>query len=211
MAATDHFKSRMLSLDPPCTADEVSVLGAFRRTARAVHAIFAPLAHHSLTLDLREPATPRLDSYPEDALRSLALAVRQAYMPSERTNFEHICRILERTTNAYAKAYIDTARSNWHFALVSPPGLGIEGRSYSGEDVFETWLYARAVHQDLNKQSDAERLDKMGPLPTWVVQCIVRGLAVCILQLDIAVADALGEEPLPDLGSVAGQDRPFRF
>jgi hypothetical protein len=164
-----------------------------------------------LTLDLRQPTTPQLESFPEDAFRSLAMAVRQAYMLSEVANFDHVSRILERATDADAKEFVSTLRHNWKFALVSPPGLGIEGRTYSGREVFHTWLYAHAVHQDPRRREDAERLDRMDPLPTWVVQVIVRSLAICILQLDVAAADALGEDALPGFATDVAQDRRFRF
>jgi hypothetical protein len=203
----------MLVLEPACTDEEVSVLRAFRRTASDVQRILAPLAEHSLTLDLRNTSAPNLNSFPEDSLRSLAMAVRQAYMPSEATNFDNICTILDRTTDAKVRGYLDTLRRNWHFALVSPMGLSVDNHTYGGKQVFDTWLYGRAMHRDAKLQTDAERLDKMDQLllPTWVVQRIVRDLAICIVQLDVAVADALGEEPVPYDQATQTVARPFRF
>jgi hypothetical protein len=201
----------MLILDPPCSDAERLVLRAFRRTAEDVHRIYAPYAERPSTLDLRDPESPRLDALPEDTLRSLAMAVRQAYMPTEVTNFQSVCAIVGRTTDPAAKEYISVIQHNWQFALVSPPGLGIEGRSFGGKQVFDTWLYARAVHRDPKRQEDAELLTKMNLLPSWVVQNIVRNLAVCIVQLDVAVADALGEAPLKDPDKSGITERPFRF
>jgi hypothetical protein len=140
------------------------------------------------------------------------MAVRQAYMPSEVTNFEQICTILDRTNDAEVRSYLATLRYNWDFALVSPMGLSVDGYTYCGKKVFDIWLYARGMHRDTKLEPDAERLDKMDQLllPTWVVQRIARDLAICIIQLDFAVADALGEEPLHD-ESPTLVERPFRF
>lgn len=203
----------MLVLQPPPIDTELSALRAFRRAARDIYRIFAPLAHYSLTLNLREPASPKLDSFPEDAFRSLAMAVRQVYMPSEAVHFEKVAVILERTTDPDVREYVDILRNNWHFALVSPMGLEVDGHTYGGKQVLDTWLNARAMHRDVRRQADAERLDQIDLLllPTSVVQRVVRDLAICILRLDYGVADALGEDPLQADQGAADAERQFRF
>jgi len=203
----------MLTLEPPCTAAELATLRAFRRVAKDVHRIFGPLANHSLTLDLRDPGSPRLDSFPEDSLRSLAMAVRQAYMQKEITHFAKVRKILKRATDPDVREYLEVLRSNWNFALVSPMGLGIGDKTYGGKQVFETWLYGRAIHRHAEPEADAQILDQMDSLllPTHVVQCVIRDLATCILQLDFAVADALDEEPLEDFRRDLVSERPFSF
>jgi len=203
----------MLTLQPGLTAAELNTLSAFRATAADAHRIFAPLARHSLTLDLRDPGSPKLNSFPEDSLRSLAIAVRQVYMPKEITHLEKVLKILTRAVDPDVREFVEVLRHNWNFALVSPMGLGIDGYTYGGRQVFETWLYARAVHRDPRRQADASRLDKMDQslLPTHVVQSVIRDLTICILQLDYAVADALGEQPLGDFATTEAGDRRFSF
>jgi len=141
------------------------------------------------------------------------MAVRQVYMRREATHFSKVCAIIARATDPEVREFIDVLKNNWHFALVSPMGLSDGDKGYGGRQVFETWLYTRGLHWDPRRQPDAERLDKMDALllPTHVVQCVTRGLAVCILQLDFAVADALGELPLADTEQLAATERRFAF
>lgn len=201
----------MLTFDPPLTATEVAALRAFRRTARTVHRIYAPLASRSVTVDLRVADAPQTEALPDDAVRSLAMAVRQPELLRERGNFERVVQTLERAQEAGVPEFCTAVRDQWRFAMVSPPSIQLDGHTYSGEDVFKTWLYARAVHQDDERQADAERLADAGPLPAWVVQVVVRHRAIAILSLDTGVAEALGEPPLEDTPEAFDTIRRFSF
>lgn len=204
----------MLTFDPPLTPEERAALRAFRRTAQAVHRILGPLAPQSITVDLRGSSEHgeqnETRSWPEDVVRSLAIAVRQPELKKEPGNFERVIEILERAREKAVREFCAAVRDQWRFALVSPPGLVMDGHSYSGEDVFKTWLYARAVHQDSDRQEHAERLAASGPLPAWIVQVVIRHRAIAILSLDTGVAEALGEEPLGEDSEMDGV-RSFRF
>jgi hypothetical protein len=201
----------VLTFHPPLTSAEVATLRAFRRTARVVHRIYGPLASRPLTVDLQMPGEPRTKSLPEDAVRSLAIAVRQPELEREPGNFERVVQVLERAQDDEVRKFCAAVRDQWRFALVSPPSLQIEGHTYSGEDVFKTWLYARAVHQDENRQEHAERLAASGPVPSWIVQLVIRHRAIAILSLDTGVAEALEEDQLEDAPLDSEEIRYFGF
>ena len=201
----------MPSLFPPASRDELLALSAFRSVARDVHRIFGRVAHIPLLLDLSGEGEARWSSFPEDAVRSLALAVRQPYMKTERTYFPRICEIIERCDSQPVRGYVQAMRGQWTFATASQPGLVVNGASYGGAQVFDTWLNAHAVHRDQNKEHALKEIQSQEPWPTWVVQCVIKNLSTCVLNLDLAVADVLGEPALPDEFQHPRELETFRF
>jgi hypothetical protein len=65
------------------------------------------------------------------------------------------------------------------------------------KDVFESWLYGIAFHQDADRQADVNRLASTGAMFLWSVQASALQIAGRILDLDDVVADFLGQARLP--------------
>lgn len=137
-----------------------------------------------------------------EPFRSLALAVRLVYMNNEPASFYRVCNILSREGDDEVRGAVADIRRRFQDALRGSenafhPGDGQEPARFSAEEVFETWLYGIAFHQDPSRQPAVDRLVAWGPHFTWRVQAVALQLAGRTLDLDDVVAGFLGEDRLP--------------
>lgn len=137
--------------------------------------------------------------FDSEPFRSLAMSVRLVYMNDEPANFGGICNILykngdqdlQKAVADLRKAYSDflsgsTVRYNLHGDL--------EGTSVGPREVFETWLYGGAFHQDPNRKAMYLELTKFGQNFTFGLHLIVTRIVQLMLHLGLLVSTALREE-----------------
>lgn len=110
-----------------------------------------------------------------EAFRSLAMAIRLVYQANEPANFGHICNIFWRSGDDDIKARTAELRQryndalNKHHPLIAALALR-EKASYSPRDVFESWLYFGAFHQDRRRRADFNDLSHLGDGFPYAVQ-----------------------------------------
>jgi hypothetical protein len=186
---------------------ELGQLRSFRRAARQVRD--ASIIAEGQRIELR--AIPNESAGSVDIVvkllnaepfRSLALAIRLVYQQREPAQFYSVCNILSRHGTLEVSSDTAKIRSQYQRALNDPARAvrlndGLEPEIYSATEVFEHWLYGIVFHQDLDRQPAVERLEHTGARFLWAVQAISLQLAGRILDLDDAIAYALGEDLLP--------------
>lgn len=170
---------------------------SFRSTADQVFQYFWPIRNHELKATILRATEPDAAVLiPKVAFRSLAIAVRLAYMPSEKGSFASICEILRSLADPEILKGLERIENDWA-ATLSGRRLTVfqspEG-SYNPRDILDTWLYAQVVHQDEKRQPAVEQLRVFEPLASLTLQVTVRQLAIAILNLDAVLRFALGVE-----------------
>jgi hypothetical protein len=147
-----------------------------------------------------------------EAFRSLAMAIRLVYQANEPANFGHICNILWRSGDDEIKARTAELREQYndalskHHPLIAAVALR-EKASYSPRDIFESWLYFGAFHQDRRRRADFNDLSRLGDAFPLAVQATALRLAGRILDLDDLVADLLGEDKLERIAPRSNDDQ----
>src|SRR5579864_1378691 len=137
-----------------------------------------------------------------EPFRSLALSVRLVYQTGEPAHFGRICNIFERSGDPSMRLAVRELRAKYnrtlsdHHALAFVVGL-LGPESPSPQDMFETWLYFGAFHQDPCRRADYEAFAELGDVFPGIVQSIMLRLSGRILDLDDVVADFLHELRLP--------------
>lgn len=141
-----------------------------------------------------------------EAFRSLALALRLTYQQREPAQFFTICNIVARAGTEPMKPIVADIRARYSAALADPDNAvrverNGEVKSFSTQQVFDTWMYGIAFHQDPERQADVQLLATEGPWFMHSVQATSLQLAGRILDLDDVLADWLAEPRLPRIGS----------
>jgi len=176
--------------------DAQYAVAAFRAAADQVHHFFWPVRDHQFGASLfRETEPDTAELIPEPTFRSLAMAVRLAYMASEKGSFAAVSVILRRVPDTgiadrlarIEKDSDDTLTGRRLMSFQTPT------ESYSPRDVLDTWLYAQALHQDGTRQVDVVALRDFEPMTSIALQLTVRQLAIAILNLDSLLRYAVGE------------------
>jgi hypothetical protein len=185
---------------------ELARLAGFRRAARQVREASIIAEGRDLTVHFAAGDPGYVNVFVrllgDEPFRSMALAVRLAYQEGEPAHFFSICGILGREGTPEQRVAIDELRAQWAAALRDPAAqvishAGPAPRLFDAKEVFETWLYGVAFHQDLARQADVGLLAAEGAFFHWSVQSTSLQLAGRILDLDDTIAWRLGETPLP--------------
>ena len=182
---------------------DLHTLAAFRSTAADVHRIYGPYHAASTTVRVLRAGKPdEADLLPRDILRSLGIAVRQAYMAKEPGSFERAAALLARVRDPEVSGHLARIKDDWRRTLTGWLHVHIGEDRFSPQRLLDTWLYALTVHRDEGKQWAANRLREVGPLADWGLELTVRGLSIAIVNLDSLLAVAVDDSPLPRLGKV---------
>jgi hypothetical protein len=194
------------------TAKQQHGVRSYRTAAAAIDAIARPYYSYALNVRaLRAGLPDEADLIPPDQFRSLALALRLVYQPTEDAHFEKIVAILEIVSEDWIPELCSTLRADWVRAVSGPGVLQVDGVTYNPGQMLSTWLYAVAFHQDEKKQSDADRLEKGDPFASWMTQMAVRSLCIHVRNLDSALAHVLDEPPLPPPDGTEPQRESYLF
>jgi hypothetical protein len=181
-------------------------LESFRRAAKEVRAASIIAQGQSIKLHTAPGEAGYVDVFVEllasEQFRSLALAVRLVYQEKEPAHFSSVCKVVERYAPKSLGARVEVIRTQYKAALRAAEndirvGDGLDPDVVIAKEVFESWLYGMAFHQDANRQADVNRLASTGAMFLWSVQAIALQIAGRILDLDDIVADFLGEAKLP--------------
>jgi hypothetical protein len=128
------------------------------------------------------------------------MALRLVYMNDEPAHLFSVCNILYQTGDPTAQDRSTSIRRQYKEALEGADyRLAVGGRAYSHEDILKAWLYGGSFHQNPECEREWEVLQGIGFFAEFAVQAIVLRIAGCVLDLDDAVADVLGERRLPRL------------
>lgn len=171
-------------------------LRAYRRAVEQIYRFWWPHRTHEFTATFLVAGAPNDASLIPDAeFRALVMAVRLVYMPNEPSRFDRIADILGTVKDEDIRTGIQVAKSMWTRALDSLAFVAYQTNDqiFLPRKVMETWFYALALHQDQNKEADAERLRVMDPMPSMTLQLTVMELAIASFNLDNALAYAMGE------------------
>lgn len=194
-------------------AEDQYALISFGRAADEVFRFWAPYRDHGFSVTMfRVDAPDSAELIPETPFRSLALAVRLVFQPSEKGAFERVATLLRgRIAPAFAPD-LAKIQAHWDRSLSGRGSLvyRTSERSFSPRDVLETWLYANAFHQDAKKQSDLAALRAFEPTASVTLQLVVCQLAIATINLDALVRYLIGR-PARDLEEQPGQDVAFGF
>jgi hypothetical protein len=190
----------------PLSESERSKLESFRRAARQVREASIIAQGQSIKLHSAPQKGGNVDFFVEllasEPFRSLALAIRLVYQEKEPANFLSICKVVGRHATKVLGARVEIIRTEYKAALRASEndiriGDGLDPDGLIAKDVFETWLYGIAFHQDADRQATVSRLMSTGAMFLWSVQATTLQIAGRILDLDDVVADLLSEPPLP--------------
>ncbi len=205
---TDFPPAGCLRLESLPAAQQYA-LASFGRAADEVFRFWVPHRDHKFSVTMfRASAPDAAELIPETPFRSLALAVRLVYLPSEKGAFGNVVKILRSEAPPAFASELDKVQVHWDDALTGRGNLVYQTneRSFSPGDVFETWLYANAFHQDAKKQSDLDALRTFEPTASLTLQMVVCQLAIATVNLDALVrygtgraARALDETPTQDV------------
>ena len=181
-------------------------LESFRRAAKQVRDASIIAQGQSIKLHTAPGEAGYVDLFLEllasEQFRSLALAVRLVYQDKEPAHFFSVCKVVERHAATNLSAPIELIRTQYKAALRASEndiriGDDLEPDVLMAKDVFESWLYGIAFHQDADRQVDVNRLRSTGAMFLWSVQATALQIAGRILDLDDVVSDFLGEARLP--------------
>jgi hypothetical protein len=181
-------------------------LESFRRAAKQVRDASIIAQGQSIKLHTAPGEAGYVDVFVEllasEQFRSLALAVRLVYQEKEPAHFFSVCKVIERYAPTNLSARVEVIRTQYKAALRASEndiriGDGRDPDVLMAKDVFESWLYGIAFHQDADRQADVNRLASTGAMFLWSVQATALQIAGRILDLDDVVADFLGETRLP--------------
>ena len=137
----------------------------------------------------------KFDGLPREALRSLAVALRQVVLQQEDTNFHKVHNILCKNGDDKIR---QTAAALYGLYRKILEGIEIEvtigNQKIRHEEILNVWLYGYLIHQDSDKKEQLKRLSQLGAVVNWVLEKVIIQLTDCVLQLDDIVADILGQE-----------------
>ena len=190
------------------TEGERYQLSSFRKAAQQVRDASIIAEGHRIEI-VSKPGQPGyvdlfIKLLQEEPFRSLALAIRLAYMQGEPANFNAVCNLLaserDETIRARVAAlrqqYRDALRDKDHQIVISD---GSHTAIFTAQGVFETWLYGMVFHQDPDRQPAVQTLTATGYEFPLSVQSTALQLAGRIIDLDDVVADFLKEPRLERL------------
>lgn len=187
------------------TDQEVRRLSAFRRAARQVRE--ASIIANAQSIEVRgvPGEAGSVDVYVQllggEAFRSLALSIRLAYQQGEPSQFLSVCGVLSKhwpevrdRVGLLRSQFLGALRDNGNRVTLLDGG---EPASYTAQEVFETWLYGVAFHQDPAREEAVARLEAEGAMFLWSVQSTSLQLAGRIMDLDDVIAEVSGQKRLP--------------
>jgi hypothetical protein len=185
-------------------AEDGTRLASFREVARQVRDASIIAGAEEIQVAARTGPPGYVDVYvrllQDEPFRSLAVAIRLAYLQGEPAHFYAVCNVLHRISGPQLQARVRSVRAGYRDAL-SGSGLSIgdgqEPDSYTAAEVLDTWLHGLVFHQDPVRQRDATRLLSAGPGFPWSVQRVALLLAGRILDLDDVIAERLSAPQLP--------------
>lgn len=187
---------------------ERAQLASFRNVAKQVRDASIIAEGHTIEVVSRYGDPGYVDIFvsllKEEPFRSLALAIRLAYMQGEPAHFYSIANILARHGNNTIAAQVAELRRQYKDALHSKDnqivvGDGSNMAVFTAQGVFETWLYGIAFHQDEDRQDAVRILISTGYEFQMSVQLTALQLAGRIMDLDDLAADFLNEPRLERL------------
>jgi hypothetical protein len=190
----------------PLLDSEKWKLESFRRAAKQVRDASIIVQGQSIRIHTAPGEAGYVDVFVEllasEPFRSLAVAIRLVYQVREPANFFSVCKVLGHYALADLCARVDILRTQYKAALRASEndiriGDGLDPDVFVAKDVFESWLYGVAFHQDADRQTTVNRLASTGAMFSWSVQATALQVAGRILDLDDVVADFLGEPRLP--------------
>lgn len=190
----------------PLSESERWKLESFRRAAKQVRDASIIAQGQSIKLHTTPGEAGYVDVFVEllasEPFRSLALATRLVYQEKEPANFFSVCKVLGRYAAGDLSARVEVVRTQFKAALRSSEndiriGDGLDPDVLMAKEVFESWLYGVAFHQDAGRQVTVSRLATTGAMFPWSVQSTALQIAGRILDLDDVVADFLSQPRLP--------------
>ena len=186
------------------TDNELERLAAFRSVARQVRdaSVIAEARSIRVTITGRKRGEPiDVDTsgmLPTEALRSLAMAIRLAYMDKEPAHFFSICGFLRKGASQAQTERIDWLHAAWGSTKEGPQSFGytLDGERITAGEVFHLWLNGIAFHQDPEKKRKYQILDRDAVFADLAVQATALQLAGRIMDLDDVIAEILDQEPI---------------
>ena len=175
------------------TNTERERLAAFRRAAQQLLRAWWPFRELKISFSMLSEDPTHSGLIPWTEFRSLSMALRLVYMPSESANTLTILSIAERVPENWVKEYCKQARKSWQKALRGHSFFSADEESYDAERVLNIWLNAVAFHQDLTKQADRARLAQFEPATSATLQMCIWQLSVCVYNVDRLLAVLLDE------------------
>jgi len=183
------------------SSNEIEKLSKFREIAQEVRNSsiidknLTPHIHINLTEEKYEEV---FNGVPNEALRSLGVAIRQVYMKKGDANFRKIHNILYQKGNEEIRNKAITIYDVYKKILTGiDVEVIIEDKKYKHEEILKNWFDGSLVHQDSDKKDQLRRLSQLGGLAELVLEKILIQMADCILQFDDVVADLVGQARLP--------------
>ncbi len=179
------------------TAEDLARFQAVRKAAATVARHFGPYfaKRPQVTVLFRDDAsTEQKNVIPEAALRAGAQGVRLLYMVSENTHVDKVIDTLAKLRDPDIESHSAHVMDVWKRALRGNIVLSYDGNVYDAKQTLDTWLYARAFHQDDSRQEAARHLADSGVLAILSLQETLLQLGGCVINLDAAIAYVLGEE-----------------
>lgn len=190
------------------SAAERQAMTAFQACANQVYRFWWPLRHSNLTATLfREGEPDSASLIPEVDFRSLTMAVRLAYLKSEKGRVESIFEILRSIHDIELDEHVVTLEKDWSDLLTGKRGFHYQSDShvFAPRTVLDTWLNAACFHQDAKRQDSLRVLRSFDPLASLSLQVMVMGMARLILNLD-ALIRAASEEAQRDYDQAPDHD-----
>lgn len=195
------------------TNEERERLKAFRVVARQVRE--SSVIDRGLRVEVRivgpvgeGPHTLEEETLPEEAFRSLALAIRLVYLKKQVAHFYRVCNVLRKEFQEHRRVKLldrmleIRARYKRTVEGTGTPKVPsfeivVGDQLYGQHELFGIWLNGVGFHQDPEKRREYEKLGKLWRLARVGVQKVALEIAGCVLDLDDVVADFLEEERVP--------------
>ena len=179
------------------TETELGRLAAFRDVARRLYPLVSEHRNHRFVVrGLGDNATSRL--LPVVVFESMARGVRLTYLKREPANYYRIRKIVASYGSIEVKERCENLKEAWAEAIRGMADFVDDDRRYTGENILETWFYAKGWHQYSDRQEDAQVLKSFEPHVSQILQFNVLRMAICILDLDREVAAILKEPTLDE-------------
>ena len=199
------------TIELACPTDaERERLAAFRRAAQQLLRAWWPFRELNISYNMLAENAAHSGFIPWTELRSLAMALRLIYMPSESANLLKVLAIAERVPEQWVTEFCTEAREAWKSGLRGRTLFSVEEHSYDAEGVLNVWLNAVAFHQDINKQADHARLAQFEPATSAELQMCMWRFCVCVYSVDRLLAQLLDQPQFPGLDLLDEKD-PFAF
>lgn len=202
----------ILKLDDLNRRDRLTI-ESFRGAAQLIDEIAAPHYKRSFQIKFGVPnEEEEVDLIPYHEFRSLALAIRLVYAPSETARFQKALKIARRTGVEWVESACKLLERDWQLSLRGSESLlRIDEVGYSPEQILDHWIKGVSFHKAPARNPHVRRLRMADPWSSWLLQMAVRDLAVTVRNLDTVIARLLGEPPLPPMDAIRPPRKPHQF